>query len=1194
MQSAMQMQTTMCLNMIVKNEAHIIRGTLEMLASKIRFDYWVICDTGSTDDTREIIVQFFKEKNIPGELHCDEWVDFGHNRTLALERAFNKTDFLLVFDADDELHGTVRIPANVEFDEYHLKFGQPNSGMNYTRTQLINNRKRFKYFSVLHEFISCQDPTPARVCILDGDYYLISGRTGARNRDPDKYLKDATILASAHADALAKGDDLYKRYAFYCANSYRDCGKYADAIKWYEITLSQDNWVQEKYLACLYAFQCYDALKQKETGFFYLVKAFAYDKERVECLYPLLVHYCCEEMHEMAYNYYRMVKMTTITNNAGKLFVETDKAGFFVPYYMIIVADRVGDRECGVRMYEKIFTEKHRTFSVWHLRNLIFNLRFFINHVKPEALNAFATLANDYLKFVIDNGVPANTFDDLTAPLNTRTVNQTRVVKEKTLSKHAFKHSRNILFYTGFCNAEWNYSEMKVGALGGSEKAVAHLSKELGQLFKAENGYTVYVAGHVRAEELAECNVKYVGLKDLPDLLSKTEFHTVICSRYISFLEIYGNACSFYQFYIWAHDTRLLPYGCDLSDAAIIEKWADCIDGCVCQTPWHAGQYAAFYPALASKLCIINNGIDLTLFPAPQAKQPGKFMYTSRTERGLARILELWPEVVAAVPGATLAVSTYEVFPCNDEERHIQARIAQLNESLNPENRIQHLGKLNPAQLYAEMSTAEYWLYPTNWPETSCITAMEMLMSGVLCLYYPVAGLTDTMNGCGIQVAPGTEVETLRKLAHNDQGKEALRQQGRAYAERCGWSTRAQQWGSLCSPCNCSSEELSTLQTLKKTSTIEYEFGIVNPSAPRRKKIVDFLKSHDFSINVIEGWECDSELAKCKLMLNVHDGVNNDVERNRYHKYIEAGFSILCETSCNVCSNFTQKYPNVRFIDYDDFFDIGTIIDCYNNPFVGKAHNAYVLDILNVCHRTIDIPVAHVSFLEKLGSDFNPPEKMVIYDIGSSVLHWSNHAKRIWKHSDIYAFDAMTEMKLFYDTHNETKNAALTFQYNVGVLCDADYKRISFYQNDELPGGNSYYKEIGHHNSHNIFTEKHIKYKIGLKLETVINNKKFPLPDLIKIDVQGAELDILKGSMNIINSAKFLIVELQHVEYNKGAPLCNRTRDFLIENGWEVYAEKFCNNGPDADWCFINTHKNRNSFHTLHPTPDKCHCNPNE
>jgi hypothetical protein len=210
------------------------------------------------------------------------------------------------------------------------------------------------------------------------------------------------------------------------------------------------------------------------------VKAFAYDNERVECLYPLLVHYCCEGMNELAHGYYRMVRMPTTPKNEGKLFVETDKAGFFVPYYMIIVADRVGDRECGIRMYETIFKTKHRTFSAWHLRNLMFNLRFFINHVKPDAMNAFVSLANEYLKFVMDNGVPGSTFADLDETINPRAA----VRKEKSKSKRACKHSRNLLFYTGYCNAEWNYSEMKVGALGGSETAVAHLSKELGQLLK--------------------------------------------------------------------------------------------------------------------------------------------------------------------------------------------------------------------------------------------------------------------------------------------------------------------------------------------------------------------------------------------------------------------------------------------------------------------------------------------------------------------------------------------------------------------------------------------------------------------------------------------------------------------------------------------------------------------------------------
>ena len=148
-------KVTICLNMIVKNESHIIRGTLEMLCNKIRFDYWVICDTGSTDGTQDIITNFFKEKRIDGELFSDLWVDFAYNRTLALNRAFGKTDLLLVFDADDEIHGCPCLPVrktDINYDEYHLKFGS-SLGTSYTRVLLINNHKRFQYLSVLHEFM---------------------------------------------------------------------------------------------------------------------------------------------------------------------------------------------------------------------------------------------------------------------------------------------------------------------------------------------------------------------------------------------------------------------------------------------------------------------------------------------------------------------------------------------------------------------------------------------------------------------------------------------------------------------------------------------------------------------------------------------------------------------------------------------------------------------------------------------------------------------------------------------------------------------------------------------------------------------------------------------------------------------------------------------------------------------------------
>ncbi len=114
---------TIALNMIVKNESHIIEKTLQNLCEYIPFDYWVICDTGSTDGTQDLIKKFFKAKNIDGELHQCEWKDFGHNRSEALNKAFNKTDYLLIFDADDSIHGDFNLPTEWKHDSYFFKFG---------------------------------------------------------------------------------------------------------------------------------------------------------------------------------------------------------------------------------------------------------------------------------------------------------------------------------------------------------------------------------------------------------------------------------------------------------------------------------------------------------------------------------------------------------------------------------------------------------------------------------------------------------------------------------------------------------------------------------------------------------------------------------------------------------------------------------------------------------------------------------------------------------------------------------------------------------------------------------------------------------------------------------------------------------------------------------------------------------------
>ena len=409
---------TICLNMIVKNEAEIIETTLEMLCEKIAFSYWVISDTGSTDNTCENIKHFFKKKNIPGELYNDPWENFAANRSKALKHAFNKSDLVFIFDADDTLCGDICIPDDCSADGYYFTMG--GDGIQYNRIMLVNNRIEWVYKSVVHEYIECVGKNEPTIIHILGDYYVKSQRLGSRNNNPDKYLNDAILLSKEYEIALRDNDSLHCRYAFYCANSYRDYGDTENAIMWYKKTLSLDNWSQEKYVCCFQLYKLYGSTNRIELGIYYLIESLQYDIERPECIFYLMMHYVSKNMHGVAYMYYMFIKIFIETKYLdlyaasqlqpflnAKLFIEYGLYDIQIPYYVILLVHCVGKNAIGgnatiAKMYEIILTRKKLVDIPQYIENVLHNVQFFIAECK-EFIPNFTQLFDSYVAFLDEN-----------------------------------------------------------------------------------------------------------------------------------------------------------------------------------------------------------------------------------------------------------------------------------------------------------------------------------------------------------------------------------------------------------------------------------------------------------------------------------------------------------------------------------------------------------------------------------------------------------------------------------------------------------------------------------------------------------------------------------------------------------------------------------------------------------------------
>jgi glycosyltransferase involved in cell wall biosynthesis len=267
---------TICLCMIVKNEAAVIRRCLGSVRDLI--DYWVISDTGSDDDTKDIIRAELRD--IPGELHDDPWVNFGHNRTVNIERAYGSADYLLLIDADMVVRQAATLPP-LTADSYLLR--HPGN-IEYRIKRLVRGDIRWRYEGVTHEYLTSARPDNQ----ADLDCLVIEhfGDGGSRT---DKFERDERLLS-----AEFERDPENTRTLFYLAQTCRDLAEIHHdserakrAIELYERRARLGGWEEEVYYSILQTGVLHADFGDWPSAMEAFVRAWESRPQRLEACYEL-------------------------------------------------------------------------------------------------------------------------------------------------------------------------------------------------------------------------------------------------------------------------------------------------------------------------------------------------------------------------------------------------------------------------------------------------------------------------------------------------------------------------------------------------------------------------------------------------------------------------------------------------------------------------------------------------------------------------------------------------------------------------------------------------------------------------------------------------------------------------------------------------------------------------------------------
>jgi FkbM family methyltransferase len=183
--------------------------------------------------------------------------------------------------------------------------------------------------------------------------------------------------------------------------------------------------------------------------------------------------------------------------------------------------------------------------------------------------------------------------------------------------------------------------------------------------------------------------------------------------------------------------------------------------------------------------------------------------------------------------------------------------------------------------------------------------------------------------------------------------------------------------------------------------------------------------------------------------------------------------------------------------------------------------------------------LSHNNALRRLAQMGFAPK--VIYDIGAYRGNWSKAASEVFPAAEFVMFDANAD--------NDAHLAATGRRHVIAALSseDAAAKSLFLPRTGDSTGTSFYVENTPHYAAENL----RIRTVATMRLDTIVASQSLPRPDLVKLDVQGAELDVMKGATQTLCACNAMILETAFVTYNKSAPLIADVIAAVDRDGWK-------------------------------------------